>query len=253
MGEAIEKVGLPCILKPLVRTPKWDIAYPDRKFLSCESDVDADRILVEADRLFDLSPRYVLQQWIPGEDGDVLFCLLAFGPGGELLETFTGRKLWQWPPLTGSTAICTSHECREIEELSQRILRAAGYRGLGSVEFKLNPDTMEYLVTEPTVGRNDYQSYVAVHAGNNMTGRLVESVFGVQSSRRRRTRRVIWMDEWSAMRHANSERGGFIRLFRILSRYLVWNKCFLMFDIRDMRPFRKQLGSYLRNAWMSSR
>ncbi len=246
--EAVATIGLPCIFKPLVRMPEWDSVYTDRKFLACEKSTDVDRLLAEADRLFELSPRYLMQQWIPGGDREVMFCLMAFGAEGELLESFTGRKLWQWPPLGGSTAICTDHDCREIEELSLRIMRASGYRGLGSVEYKLNRDTMQYLVTEPTVGRNDYQSYVAVCAGRNMTGRLVESVFGVSPARPQRIRSTIWIDEMSVVRRARKQKGGFFSLLWMLSRNLVRCKCFLLFDIRDMRPFRKQLARVLRAA-----
>ena len=253
LRKAVEQVGLPCIFKPLVRTPEWDSVYPDRKFLPCDNSRDVDRLLAEADRLFELSPRYILQQWIPGGDEDVVFCLLAFGAEGEVLESFTGRKLWQWPPLGGSTAICTDYDCTDLEELSLRIMRASGVRGLGSVEFKLNRDTMQYLVTEPTVGRNDYQSYVAVRAGKNMTGRLVESVFGVQPASTRRIRGVIWIDELSALRRARVERGGFFKLLWMLSKCLARRKCFLLFDIRDMRPFRKQLGNALRAGRMRPR
>lgn len=241
LRKAFEEVGFPCILKPLVRTPEWDSTYPDVKFLDCDNRHDVDRLLSQAGTLFELSPRYVLQQWIRGEDDDVVFCLLSVDMDGELLESFTGRKLWQWPPLGGSTAICTDYDCSDVEELSLRIMRASGFRGLGSVEFKLNRDTMQYLITEPTVGRNDYQSYVAVHAGKNMTGRLVESVFGVQPTGPQRMRRVIWIDELSALRRARKDRGGFFKLLWMLSKYLARGKCFLLFDIRDIRPFRMQL------------
>lgn len=252
LRKAVEQVGLPCIFKPQVRTPEWDSVYPDRKFLPCDNSHDVEQLLAEADRLFELCPRYILQRWIPGNDKDVVFCLLAVDADGELLETFTGRKLWQWPPLGGSTAICTDYDCRDIEELSLRIMRASGFRGLGSVEFKLNRDTMQYLVTEPTVGRNDYQSYVAVHAGKNMTGRLVESVFGVQPSNHRRICRVIWIDELSALRRARNERGGIIRLLWMLSKCVARRKCFLLFDISDMQPFWKQLGNALHAGRMRS-
>ena len=77
----------------------------------------------------------------------------------------------------GSTAICTDFKSPELEALSKALMVDACLKGLGSVEFKFNRNDGRYLITEPTIGRNDYQSFVAVCAGHNLTGKLVESVF----------------------------------------------------------------------------
>ena len=60
-------------------------------------------------RPFDVADRYVVQEWIEGDDSDVHFCLVYRDRSGRELAHQTGRKLVQWPVGTGNTAICTSY------------------------------------------------------------------------------------------------------------------------------------------------
>ncbi len=81
---------------------------------------------------------------------------------------YTGRKLIQWYVGTGNTAICVGYENFEVHNLASQIFRAASYKGLGSIEFKKNSSDGKYYITEPTVGRNNLQSYVAVKGNVNL-------------------------------------------------------------------------------------
>jgi len=235
----------PFVVKPLVRTAKWDAVYRNTKVISCENEEDGRDLLNLADTLFDLSPRYVVQEWIAGDDGDVVFCLLCADETGKILDAFTGRKLWQWPPLTGSTAICTSFEGSGIEAVSRALMTDARLRGLGSVEFKYNRNDGRYLITEPTVGRNNYQSYIAVCAGHNLVGRLVESVFDLPVMLKRKPRQSIWVDEISALRRARVEKRGFLKLLMWMLRYSLASKCFLLTDRSDLLPARRRIRELL--------
>ena len=58
----------------------------------------------------------ILEEWIPGKDGDVYFCLQAYSENSEPLASFTGRKIRQWPPLIGGTASAEPADVPELEE-----------------------------------------------------------------------------------------------------------------------------------------
>jgi len=51
---------------------------------------------------------------------------------------------------------------------SLRLFKSVQCKGLGSVEFKFNKKSHEFVITEPTVGRPNLQSYIAVANGVNI-------------------------------------------------------------------------------------
>jgi len=150
-------VRYPCILKPTVRSARWEAERLPKNYL-----VDSAEALRAAYRQFQpLTPRATVQEWIPGSDEDVYFCLIYFDCKGRPASSFTGRKLRQWPPQRGCTAIATGHTSGELEELTLRFFAEVDFRGLGSMEYRLDPREGRWLMIEPTVGRIDLQSGVS--------------------------------------------------------------------------------------------
>ncbi len=80
---------------------------------------------------------------------------------------YPGRKLRQYPRGCGNTAIAApvpEHWREPILELTRDIFGDVGYQGLGSIEYKVRPDE-SLAIMEPTVGRTNWQSEVAVLNG----------------------------------------------------------------------------------------
>ncbi len=74
----------------------------------------------------------------------------------------------QWPPQCGNTSMAEPCEDTGIEEITFKLLKDAGFRGLGSVEYKRDQRSGQLLIIEPTVGRVNLQSAIAYAAGVNM-------------------------------------------------------------------------------------
>lgn len=241
-------LSFPCILKPLVRTSVWDRVHKNQKFFLLNSEKELHELVHSADPLR-FSDRYLLQEWVPGNDSEVFFVLFAFDENGQVLAEYAGQKLWQWPPLGGSTAVCRLIEEPQLNSLARTIAVKLRMRGLGSIEFKRDSRTGKFLVTEPTVGRNDYQSGVALCYENNPTVALVKSCFGFKEEvggfGKTTKRNCIWIDELSAYRYVKSM--GLLkascRSIRALS--LIRHFRFLYFDLLDTKPFRKHLKKAL--------
>ena len=197
---------------------------------------------------FHLSDRYILQEWIPGGDSEVFFVLFAFDENGVMLAEYAGQKLWQWPPLGGSTAVCRLIEEPQLVSLARTIALRLKMTGLGSIEFKRDPRTGKFLVTEPTVGRNDYQSGVALNYENNPTAALVKKYLGLDEGggfANKTKANCVWVDELSAYRYAKSIgllKAG-VQLIRALG--FIRHFQFLYFDRRDTKPFRAHLKKAL--------
>jgi D-aspartate ligase len=81
----------------------------------------------------------LIQEIIPG-DGQQQYSYCAFFRDGKALSTLVARRMRQHPREFGRAATYVETiELPEIEELSERFLRAIDYYGLVEVEFKRDP------------------------------------------------------------------------------------------------------------------
>jgi predicted ATP-grasp superfamily ATP-dependent carboligase len=161
----IEQVKFPCILKTRRKMYVSGLAKAYRISGPAELRHETERLA----RLPGLDPRdLLLQQWVPGGDGDVIFCLQYYGPESRPLLSFTGRKIRQWPPGTGGTASAMPVQLPAAAEEATRFFRSVNMRGLCSMEFKRSPADGSLSMIEPTVCRADYQEGTALVNGVNL-------------------------------------------------------------------------------------
>lgn len=166
LDSAITKIGYPLLIKPMYRTARWDQEYPNFKIFILNHSGQCSDI---PKNIFNVTSVLLAQQWIPGTDADIYFCLVCYDHKGKLIDYFCGRKLMQWPPMGGSTAVAISDEREESREPTLALFDAVGFQGLGSMEYKKEPVTGKLYIMEPTVGRNDFQSGIAVAGKVNLT------------------------------------------------------------------------------------
>jgi D-aspartate ligase len=226
LREALGAMRPPLILKPLFRTSAWHRASPVHKAIRLDAARDLDQVDID---LFAVAPAYILSQWIEGPDDSVHYCLAYCSEPGVIDAWYTGRKLLQYPRLTGSTAICVGTSNGEVRELTEETFRHAGFRGLGSLEVKYGPDGRPYI-TEPTVGRPNLQSYSAVAAGCNLHAIAMADALGLdRPAGAGRSRNGLWVEE-DALVHLATGRSGEPVPWRLLAR-----------EARRVRRFR---GAY---------
>lgn len=183
----------PLIVKPAVHDPAYQSRF--RKAYRVGEEGEARDLL---DRILEMLPDVVVQEWIPGEDSAIYFCLQQLSPTGKAEASFVGRKIRSWPPNVGGTASCTSaSEAAELIETTARFFAQAGMRGLASMEYKRHAVTGEYVAIEPTVGRTDYQEEVATLNGVNLPFAYYRSVLGMDGDVHEAIgpdHRLIWRD-----------------------------------------------------------
>jgi D-aspartate ligase len=161
--EIAETIHYPCVVKPLYRTAYWSQNIPpEKKVLKIDSPADLTQKIKELN-IGDQS--LILQEWIPGGDQRVYFCLAYFNEDGEPVALFNGRKLRQYPPLTGVTSMAESIQSHVLSSMAVDFLKKAGCKGLCSLEFKYDSTYNSFKITEPTVGRVDLQEGISTQAG----------------------------------------------------------------------------------------
>jgi D-aspartate ligase len=179
----LDSVIFPCILKTAMKNTAFRKKSPSKAFKLR----DREELLQTYDMVREWEPDAIIQEWIPGGDDRVTFGLGCWSTAGTPLALFAGRKLRQWPPECGGTAIAAPAPGEWVERITQlttAIMADVGYRGLGSVEFKMRPDGSP-VIMEPTVGRTNYQNEVAVLNGVNIPAAAYFDLLGrVEESRR---------------------------------------------------------------------
>jgi len=142
-----ERLAWPCLIKPalihevkhLMRGRKAWIARDLSEFRAIAHGLPAG------------VGTLIVQEVVPGPESAItLYAAHVDGQGG-IRQAFTARKLRQYPPGFGSASLVQSCPEPETTDLSEALLRAIGYRGIASLEFKRHPETGALHVIEMNV------------------------------------------------------------------------------------------------------
>ena len=95
-----------------------------------------------------VSQEVLLQEYVAGEDSDIVVCCCCIGRDGRWLGHFTEKKLRQNPPLFGTGCLVEATPVPEIIEPSRRLLEACRYSGLAEVEFKRDRASGRFVLIE---------------------------------------------------------------------------------------------------------
>ncbi len=189
---ALREMAFPVVFKPVERTPQWqDFSRWGTAYRLHTAD-DFERLPFAP---FDAADRFVVQEWIPGRDSDVYFCLTYRNRNGEELAAQVGRKITQWRVDTGSTALAVTHQDEELHQLTRRLLDTAGLVGFGSLEVRRSTRDGRMIITEPTVGRPDLQTALAAAAGVNLVDLAYRDALKLPAPPSRPSREAIWIHE----------------------------------------------------------
>lgn len=220
----IEALSFPCVLKPA----RKDYGYGARfkKAYKVHSPAEVAKLYEE---IHPVLADMVVQEWIEGADNDVYFCLQYLGEEGQVVSSFTGRKIRAWPPRIGGTASCTAawEVADELNRMTAQFFAQVGFTGMGSMEYKRDTRDGRFYMVEPTVARTDFQEEVASLNGVNIPQAAYHYEHGLaQVATRRPLVPRIWrepqLDRWSAqegeVREDERSRGHEVR-----DAYWRWN------------------------------
>jgi len=158
--DAAQALRFPCVLKPSVRSFAWPHGRPKVAVLD-----SPEALLSACEHGTRDAPAYVAQEIIPGRDDDVYFCLVYVDRQGEVRASYGVRKRRQQPPHHGAASLAVGWPDETVAHQAVALLRTAGYRGIGSVEFRRDPRDGQLYLMEATIGRVDLNTPLATAAG----------------------------------------------------------------------------------------
>lgn len=159
-----DTLSFPVILKPFTRTAAWREAKLSKAYYLNT----IDELIKLYDKINSIESRLMVQEWIPGGDSNVYYCLVYFNDQGDCLASFSGYKIRQWPVGTGTASSTAPVHDPFVTKRTIEILEQLKYSGFGSIEFKLHELNGKYYLIEPTVGRVEQIGYVATINGVNL-------------------------------------------------------------------------------------
>jgi D-aspartate ligase len=189
---ALREMTFPVVFKPVEHTPQWRAVSTHYKVHRFDSITDFERLPFDP---FDAGDCFVVQEWIPGRDSDVYFCLTYRNRHGEELAAQVGRKITQWHVDTGNTALAVTHQDAELHTLTRRLLDTAGHVGFGSLEVRRSTRDGRMIITEPTVGRPNLQTALAAAAGVNLVEMAYHDALKLPAPPSQYRREAIWIHE----------------------------------------------------------
>lgn len=236
---AAERLQYPCILKPPMKTPKWEQNTKAKVFKLAS----AHEFLEQYDRCASWAEVLMVQEWIEGTDASLYSCNCYYDAKSKPLVTFVARKLRQWPPHTGTS--CLGEEVRNEDVLNAtlQLFKTVKYHGLGYVEMKRDNRTGKHYIIEPNIGRPTGRSAIAEAGGVELLYTKYCDLFGLPlpENRAQQYRGVKWIylrrDIQSALyywKRGELSLNEWWRTFRGRKGYAVWS-------LTDQRPFWSDL------------
>jgi D-aspartate ligase len=137
----------PCVVKPVL-SHEWRDRYGEKRSFFTAGAREAARLM---EGPLGEGFRMLLSQYIPGGDQDVEEAIVVRLADGSYPVQFGCRKLRQYPPGFGETAVGESSPLPETMRLAKRILDEAGFVGVAGVETKRHAGTDERWFLEVNV------------------------------------------------------------------------------------------------------
>jgi D-aspartate ligase len=173
LEEAAAEAPWPCIVKPAM-SHEWRAIYGNERVFLVADGVEARARL---DAPLRRGVKMLLSQYVAGGDSDVEEAIVVRLADGSYPVRFGCRKLRQWPPGFGITAVGEASPLPETTEIAEKILDQAGFVGVAGVEVKRDPGTEERWFIEVNV-RMPGQWGLGDACGADASARLVAAMLG---------------------------------------------------------------------------
>jgi predicted ATP-grasp superfamily ATP-dependent carboligase len=169
---AVSHLRYPLIVKPSNRNTPENIRAGIFRIRQCATP---DEVTDAITFLHAAGTEFVVQEYIPGDDSE-LFTAGIVGHRGNLLASFTGRKLRQFPIHVGECAFGEAVREPRITEYARRLVEATGFTGIAQVEFKRHAGEFYLMEMNP---RSWSWIGLAVDCGVNLPWIACCSVAGI--------------------------------------------------------------------------
>lgn len=147
--EIANKLTYPCIVKPPRSVKSWAVHF-ENKVLKIRSPEELYAIHENGLRATNI---YIVQEWITGKESDIYQYYYYFDKNHKPIINYTSRKLRQWPIELGEASLVGNCPDDPVPRESIDIYSGIHYKGITSLEIKMDERNGRHYIIEPDVGR----------------------------------------------------------------------------------------------------
>jgi predicted ATP-grasp superfamily ATP-dependent carboligase len=214
-----ERLDFPVIVKPLYaaqwrKAPVWDLVGRRKAVVIG----DYGELVRFHTLLAPVDPLMHAQEFVPGPDSELVIFGSYVNPERGMAHYFTGRKLLQYPPASGTGVAVQACVVDEIAASSRRLLARLGYCGASEIEYKRDARTGRYVLIEMNPRFWDQHALGAAVGVDLVRAAFLDVTGGGAAPHRQDARRVTGVAEegWmlallASLRHGEYHDGDFRR------------------------------------------
>jgi predicted ATP-grasp superfamily ATP-dependent carboligase len=147
--DALEQWNHEVLVKPRVKVDWHDSPLHERLFADGKALVLANGATAKANPLVERHRHQLLfQEFIPGDDRNLVSFHGFADENGRVLQSFTGRKLRTRPPITGESAYIELIRDPGLSVFGRQVAERIGLRGPFKIDFKQDPRDGRLVVLE---------------------------------------------------------------------------------------------------------
>ena len=198
LERAVSRLKFPLLIKPRF-ADQWRGTGAWTKVGAAKAIIvrSAGELRAKYDAVSVVTPEVLLQEYVAGDDSDIVVCGCYIDRQARLLGHFTARKVKQNPPLVGTGTVVEAADVPAIVPLSIEVLKAFGYSGLAEVEFKYDRASERFVLIEINPRHWD-QHELGTLVGVNLTWIAYRDMIGMLPTPSRPTYRAGHICKWIA-------------------------------------------------------
>jgi D-aspartate ligase len=137
----------PSLLKPVLSHVYREL-FGDRRNILVH---DPDELRAAAGPALDAGLEWLVTEFVPGPETNLEGAVMVRLSDGSFTLGYTRRKLRQHPPYFGAGSVLETVAAPEVTAITRRLLEAAGFVGVCSLEAKRHEETGEHVLMENNV------------------------------------------------------------------------------------------------------
>ncbi len=186
------ELSFPVIIKPLMRTKRWNESFGLCKALAVES---AAALRALWPRLLEVGVDLIAQEFVPGGESQIESYHCYIDRSGGVAGEFTGRKIRTYPAAFGHTTALEITEAADVQREGRAIAERLGLTGVAKFDFKRDPaGALHLLEINP---RFNLWHHAGAIAGVNIPALVHADLTGTKRPQSSRARvGVRWCRAW---------------------------------------------------------